>query len=365
MFACQLSAALRRHGAEVRTAYLYDHVGTGRLPLLDGDLVLGGREDGLLERAPGIDPRLLGRLRAAIDDFSPDVVQVNGSRTVKYGAAARRLSVRGRRWALVYRNIGDPRQWVVGRRHRLVYQRLIMPAVDGVVAVSEGMLEGLRGLYRLGVPVVTIPTGVVVEAPTRAAAEIRAAAATATDAPVVVFVGSLTPEKRLDRLIRVIAAVRERVPGVVLWVLGEGPEGRVLTGDDLSSWVRSLGSVGAVADHLSAADVLVLTSDTEGTPAVLLEAGAAGLSVVATRVGGVPECVEHGVTGLLVAPQDEAGMADAVCSLLQDPGRRTRMGQAGRRMVTDRFAIDEVAERYLGFYERVVGSLVAPAMGRP
>ena len=91
------------------------------------------------------------------------------------------------------------------------------------------------------------------------------------------------------------------------------------------------------------------------TPGTLvLEAGAVGLPVVATAVGGVPECVVDGETGLLVAPGDHEGGGAAVAALLADPERRRAMGSAARQWIADRYQIDTVAGRYLEFYARAL-----------
>jgi glycosyltransferase involved in cell wall biosynthesis len=116
-----------------------------------------------------------------------------------------------------------------------------------------------------------------------------------------------------------------------------------------------------VPRYLAAADVLVLSSDTEGLPGVVLEAGAAGLPVVATRVGGVTECVADGETGLLVEPGDADALHAALHSLLADPPAARRQGETGRRRVEESFCLDRVAERYAELYLR----LAAARPGRP
>ncbi|MGH9246587.1 MAG: glycosyltransferase, partial [Acidimicrobiales bacterium] len=358
VFAHQVSAELRNKGCEVRTAYLYPYDGEEKLPLVDGDTVLGRREGHLLERVPGLNPGVLVRLRRTIAEFKPDIVQVNGSRTVKYGAAARTLDGRG--WALVYRNIGDPQKWVRARRHRLVYQRMVMPRVDGVVAVGEMMVDRVRSFYAITAPVVKIPTAVDMGRflPHRTRAEVRGQVAVDEGAPVVLFVGSLTNEKRPDRLLRVFSEVQETVRDVRLWIVGNGPLRESFEREAIRSrqWERitMLGTRADVADFMHAADVLVLTSDTEGIPGVVLEAGAASLPTVATRVGAVAECVLDGRTGLLADADDERGLAKAVVRLLLDPFARKQMGIDARGWVAESFSLDGIAREYIDFYRLVL-----------
>lgn len=367
MFAHQLGAALGRAGCAVVRLYLYPHPGAAALPLDPGDRVLGGRPRHPFERFPGLHPGLLGRLRRAIAEHRPDVVQAHGGRTVKYGAAARRLD-RGAGWALVYRNIGDPRRWAAGPRGAL-YRRLVMPRIDGVVGVSETTLAAVRAHYALdGIPMEHLPRGADPAAlsPDRPAAAVRAELGTPEGAPVLLYLGSLTPEKRLDRMLAWVAGASREHPGLRLWVVGEGP----LRGDlerlaaehGLGGAVAFAGARERVGDFLAAADLLVLSSDTEGMPGAVIEAAAAGVPAVATAVGGVAECVEDGLTGLLVDPATgpagdptgEAAGAAAISALLADPARRRAMGEAARRRFAASWHIDAVAARYLAFYERVI-----------
>ncbi len=354
MFAADLSGALRARGHRVATAYLYPHDGEAALALGPDDLVLGDRPDHPAERLLGAQPAVRSVLRALIAQLDPDVIQANGARTLKYAALAR-----GRGGPpLVYRNIGEPATWLRGWRQRLFYRRLVMPRVDGVVAVSDATLAGLHEVHGLEVPMVRIPRSVDVDAlaPSASRADVRARLGTRDDAPVLAFVGSLTEEKRPDRLLRVFDLVRHDHPEAELWVLGTGPAVGPLEGRATADGpVRLLGVRDDVTDHLHAADLLLLTSDTEGVPGVVLEAGAVGRPAVATRVGGVTECVVDGETGLLAEPDDEAGLAAAASGLLADPTRREAMGAAACRLVAEQFSLAVAVDRYVALYEQLSG----------
>jgi glycosyltransferase involved in cell wall biosynthesis len=102
-------------------------------------------------------------------------------------------------------------------------------------------------------------------------------------------------------------------------------------------------------------DVVVLPSLAEGLPLVLLEALAHARPVIATPVGGTPELVVNGETGLLVPPGDSKALAEAVRRLLDDPGLGRRLGEAGRELVRRRYSAERQAERILAIYEEVVG----------
>lgn len=352
IFAAQLSAALRRGGDTVATCYLYPYPDADALALLPGDQVLGGVERHPLEKIPGVHPGLLRRAMQAIRAFQPDVVQLNGARSVKYGALAKRL-MRGPEWVAIYRNIDHPGYWQRRRSQLAVYRRWVMPQIDGVVGVSAATLEAVQALYRLRGPAVVIRNGIdpqsldVIEpVPENGAA----------GAPALLFVGNLTVQKRPDRFLRAAARVQAALPALRVWLVGDGPLRAELEAQAqrLGLNARFWGYQRAVGPWIAASDLLAVTSDSDGIPAVVLEAGYLARPTVATRVGGMAECVIDGETGLLVEAQDEADLAAAIGGLLADPQRRTAMGAAAARLVRQRFLIDSVAAEYRRFYEAVL-----------
>jgi len=359
VFASQLSGRLRRMGHDVRTAYLYRHDEAHGLPVGVHDCMLGGDEHHYLERLLGIHPVLVNRLRRVVVEMRPDIVQVNGGRTVKYGAALASC-YREPRWGLIYRNIGAPGDWVRGYARCLFYSRLVMPRVHGVIGVSVTTLHSVSRLYRLSVPKVCIPCAIDPEhvVPSVSRESIRAKTNTPSDARVVLYVGRLAKEKRLDRLLRVIRMAKDRVPDLYLWIVGDGPTHSTLqtlvSQLSLADCVRFCGIQQEVANYMNAADVVALSSDTEGMPAVVLEAGWLRRPTVATRVGGMNECVLDGRTGILIEPNDEPRFAQELAELIQRPERLRVLGDAARDWVEEKFTIGPIAEQYAAFYEAVL-----------
>lgn len=358
IFAYQLSQALRNQGHTVQIAYLYPHEHAGALPLHNDDCVLDGNENHPYEKLLSVHPALLRRLRQVIHTFRPDIVQVNGARTVKYGALAHGLQ-RHPAWRLIYRNIGNPQDWVQGWRQRLFYRNFVMLELDGVVGVSQATLQIVHDFYKLSTPMAQIPRGVDPAAliPNQTLEQVRHATQAPLDAPVLLFVGSLTPEKRLDRMVRLVSKLRPLLPAIQLWLVGDGPLRAALAEQaqtlGVEDAVRFLGVQSNVANYLQAANLFLLTSDTEGLPGVLLEAGLLGLPVVATQVGGVAECVRDGVTGILVERTDEEHLTRAVHQLLINPQRRDEMGQQAAQWIREKFTMDRIVTQYIDFYDRV------------
>lgn len=374
VFARDLAVALRRLGHEVTTVYLYRAETSSGEALLDdvGSIHLDARERSIAERLLGLSPRLVRALRRTLSELDPDVVQANGGNTLKYAGRARRP---GARWKLLYRNIGDPRVWLGRARERFYYRYWIGPRLDGIAAISARTVEPLLEIYGPGPALAVLPTGVDTESfvPSRRRAAVRRGHETPPDVPVAIAAASLTPEKRVDRLLRSFALARAKSPDLHLWIAGDGPlrgELESLARDlGIAPFVRFLGLRTELADDLAAADLAVLTSDTEGVPGALLEAASLGLPAVATRVGGVPDCVSDGETGLLVRPGDEpvltAALGNALAELANDGERRRNLGAAARRRVEREFSLPSIARGYVALYRRMLGEAPAPSEDAP
>jgi glycosyltransferase involved in cell wall biosynthesis len=159
----------------------------------------------------------------------------------------------------------------------------------------------------------------------------------------VAYVGRVTGIKRPDRLLEVVRTVHREIPAARFVVCGEGDllDQVAEAAGRLDGALHLLGWRADVETVYAAADLVLLTSDNEGMPVSLIEAGLAGLPAVATRVGGVPEVVQDGVTGLLTATRP-AELADRVIRLLRDEPLRLRMGRSARARTTERFGADRL-----------------------
>ena len=161
----------------------------------------------------------------------------------------------------------------------------------------------------------------------------------------LLFVGRLVPAKGVLFLLETIA----RIDGAILDIAGDGPQRKFLETKaaalGIDNRVRFLGyqSQGQVRELLRQADVFVMGSFAEGLPVVLMEAMAAGVPVVATRIAGIPELVDDGQNGFLVPPGDPAVAATAVRQLLEDAELRNRFAIAGRAKVEREFNLNTEA----------------------
>lgn len=179
----------------------------------------------------------------------------------------------------------------------------------------------------------------------------------------LLFVGRLDPVKGLRVLMEAFEAARAIAPDITLSIIGDG-EDRPFVEKQAAriGGIEVLGyrSQDFVAEKLGLSDVLVLPSFAEGVPVALMEAMVSARPVIATRVGGVQELVEDGVSGRIVAPGDAAALADAIVDLAADPDHRHAMGEAGRAKVEAEFDIDAEAVWLKTLFEGGGGDALRP-----
>jgi glycosyltransferase involved in cell wall biosynthesis len=176
----------------------------------------------------------------------------------------------------------------------------------------------------------------------------------AEDALLIGSIGLLWYIKGYDYLLRAMPAIIKRAPEAQLALVGSGQDESKLRqlAEDLAiaSKVHFLGWREDIPRLLSALDVYVQPSLSEGLPMSILEAAATGLPIVATNVGGIPEIITDGRYGMLVAPGDEAALAEAVGDLLADTASRETFGAQVRKHVMQHFSADSMAAAYADVY---------------
>jgi glycosyltransferase involved in cell wall biosynthesis len=187
---------------------------------------------------------------------------------------------------------------------------------------------------------------------------IRRELKTPNEALVIASIGRLHPVKGFTHLLTAVQSVHARFPDVFLWLVGDGElrirleaQARQLGLDDV---VVFTGTRLDVPEILTAVDIFTSASHVEGMPNAVLEAMAAGLPVVATQVGGVPEIVVDGQTGLLVTPADDTALAQALLTLIEDASLRQRFGLAGRQRVLELFDIAMTRQKTVDLYGRLL-----------
>jgi glycosyltransferase involved in cell wall biosynthesis len=215
---------------------------------------------------------------------------------------------------------------------RVWTRRLVLGGPIRLVVVSRTLERVARDLWRVPPErLARVPNGIAVERYT-AARPTPAAGLRKTDRDIVaISVGGLRAEKNPGRLLRLLTGLPERLP-VRLVLVGDGPERPRLEAASarFGDRVLLLGARRDVPELLAGSDIFLLASDTEQMPLAILEAMAAGLPVVATAVGDVPEMVAAENRPFVLPPADEAGLAAALARLAAEPALRRRIGEANR-----------------------------------
>ncbi len=345
----------RRFSGLYRTVFAcLDELGT-----LGEELAAEGFPVHVLGRRPGLDLGCVFRLARLLRRERVDVAHAHQYTPFFYALAARRLA---RHPTILFtehgRHYPDHPRW-----KRKIFNRLLLEQRDRVVGVGGAVRQAL--IRNEGIPshrVQVIINGIESErfaADRSTRAEVRRELALGSDDLVLLQVARLDPLKDHATALAALSHVVHERPATHLLLAGDGPlrgeiEGRARA-LGLEPHVRLLGTRRDVDRLLAAADVMLLTSISEGIPLTLLEAMAAGLPVVATRVGGVGEVVEHGRTGLLVQAGDDMTLAQAVLTLADSPVLRNEMGQHGRQRMEQFFSEKRMRERYGELYRELTG----------
>jgi L-malate glycosyltransferase len=318
-----------------------------------------GFEVEVLGRRPGVDWKCMLRLARFLRRQRVDLIQAHQYTPFFYAAAARLLSPRSAILLMEHgRHYPD-----YPRPKRKVANRLLLGRRDRVVAVGRAVREALVAndgfpAQRVGV----IHNGIDLSpfaAPCDDRRSIRRELGVGDDDFVILQVARLDYLKDHATAVRTLAEVVPCRPDVRLVLVGEGPELKAIqelvSRHKLEPHVRLLGLRNDVARLLPGADLFLLTSISEGIPLTVIEAMAAGLPVVGTRVGGLPEVVEEGRTGLLASAGDHAGLARAVCQLGGEPALRHEMGRLGRERAEALFSERQMHSQYGRLYREMLG----------
>ena len=256
--------------------------------------------------------------------------------------------------------------WEKYELHRQIMQAMDWVALHFVDKVTAHCEETRRRTVRAGFSkkdVELLIAGFPNEAPLPPAEErarLRREAGIADDEILLVNVARISPEKAHDQLLRSFQIVHQRHPKSRLWISGVGfgtlPQELIALRDSLGlkDSVDFVGYRPNLWPMLHAADLMVHPSHAEGVPIALLYGMSAALPIVVSDVGGVYEVIRQDETGVRVPENDVEGFANAVCTLIEDPCRRSRLGSAARRLVTTEYSI-ETACRNLGcLYQEVL-----------
>jgi glycosyltransferase involved in cell wall biosynthesis len=345
-----IELASRLHGTHPTTVCCLDGPGAWA-----GELKTRNIDVRALQREPGFHPALARAISTAAREHRATVIHAHQYSPFVYSALAR---VWGSRLPVVFTEHGRLSDSPPSAKRRMA-NRVLSRLASRVVSVSRELgahmaAEGfpadtIRVIYN-GIEPGALPTP---------AARLRAREAVgAPDGTLVVgSVGRLDPVKNFASLIAATAVVAKNRP-IMTFIVGDGPERERLEqqvrDSGTSSVVTLLGHRDNARDLLPACDIYVNSSVSEGISLTILEAMAAGLPVVATRVGGTPEVVIESA-GRLVPARDTAALASAIADLAADESSRRRLGLAARARVEQDFRLDRMVNEYAMLYDALTG----------
>jgi glycosyltransferase involved in cell wall biosynthesis len=312
----------------------------------------------VLGRRQGVDCQCAWRLARFLRQERVDLVHAHQYTPFFYAAAARWLY---RRPPVIFTEHG--RHYPdYPRRKRILLNRFLLERRDRVVGVGQAVRSALIANEGLpadrveviwnGVDLAPFANGLCRRQAVRKEIGVEGACL------VLLLVARFDYLKDHATAVRTLGRVVHQLPGAQLVLIGDGPGRRAIEESireqNVADHVRLLGARTDVARLMPAADIFLLTSISEGIPLTVIEAMAAGLPVVATRAGGVPEVVDDGCSGLLAPVGDDAALAEHVIRLASDPQVRQQMGEHGRRRARELFAEEKMHASYLRLYRDTI-----------
>ena len=298
-----------------------------------------------------LDLRLIPQLYRIIRAERPDILHLHSRRGPEIlGALAGRLAG----VPIVYsrRNDHHEAKLVTRFKYRLYDRVVAISACIGEVLADSGVPLAKIRVVRSAFSPDT--------APPLSRAALRAEFGLADDSIVIGVVAQLIRRKGHAVLLDALPALLDIEPRLRVLFFGKGgladELGASIHARGLSGIVQLAGYREDLPALLPALDLLVHPAFAEGLGVSLLQASSAGLAIVASNAGGIPEAVQDGVSGLLVPPQDVEALTQAIATLLRDPARRTKLGAAGRERILREFSVDAMVEGNLAVYREVLAS---------
>lgn len=364
---CYLINALHVGGAERVIARTVTRLDKNRYETIVCCLWMGGAVADEMEKASArvinldaknkLDFRILFRLHRLLKEHKTDILHSFLFHANMLGRIVGRL-------AGVPVILSSERTMRMEGKHRLLLNRLTASLADKILTVSEAVRE--FAVAKIGITpdrLVTIYNGVDLSEFSQSLnsegiEEAKQELGIDSSHAVVGTVGHLEEEKGCEYLLQAAAQVSAPDGKVTFLLVGDGSQRAKLENlaEDLSisSSVMFTGYRSDIPRILSIMDVFVLPSLYEGLPNALLEAMAASRPVVATQVGGIPEVVADGETGILVPRGDSGALARAICVLLEDRERAREMGIAGRKQVERLFSVETMVAKTEALYEKLI-----------
>ncbi|MCH7402089.1 glycosyltransferase family 4 protein [Belliella kenyensis] len=355
IFVSDLASALSNTGHDCNIIYLYSEIGYGsRLTSKVDTFCFHENPKDLTEKIPGFNFRLLFKIRKYIRNYNPEVILLNGSRTLKYGAILRYLTDKNLKW--IYRVIDDASYWNSSFFSNFLYKHFIISNFDGAIGVSRHSLNAMIAHYNFKKPTNAIHRAFDFNKFSESLSKLnsRRLLGLNDNDEVLLFIGNISSQKRLDRFLEISMRLKSKRPSLVALIIGDGPDLlKYKSTIDIHDWISFHGYQENVGLYLAASDIHILCSDTEGLPGVVLEAAFFNVPTLASNVGGVSECIIDGQTGYLVDKDKVDEFVNLADILFSDPELIEIIGRKANDFIRNNFRMELTAKSYLKFFEDV------------
>ncbi len=351
VFAAELSEQLGRRGHEITFTGLYKPNKNILNAANSINIDLNGKRTVL-------NLFVLVRFLKLIKSKQPQIIQANGSDTLKYAVLSKFFFPKIK---IVYRNISIVSVWAGNNKLKLAVNRFLFSKVDRVTSVGEKAAADLSSTYNYpkastkvinrGIPCFAFDA---VQARTKILQEFSI-----NEAEILLLhAGNFSPEKNHKFLIDSFEQILKQFPTAKLIFLGEGSlyteVKELVSVKKLSSSIFLPGLKKNMQEYAAGCDLFLMGSIIEGVPGVIMEAAMQGIATVAVNVGGVGEVVLHNQSGILVSKHNVQEFAGTVCSLLEQPELRMQMGAFARQFVKVKYSVETCTENFEKLYTEMI-----------
>ena len=353
VFAANLSEELIRKGHQITYAGLYSAPPSSTLNV-DGatNIDFNGKRS-------FISIGLLIRLVRFLNENTIDILQANGSDTLKYALLARLFSKR--KFPIVYRNISIVSTWIGNNIVRKIFYKFLFSRVDFVTSVGQESLHDFRRslafpaersmVIRRGIPITVYDRGT-------ARRDLLQDLNLTDPVWIVAHAGNYSIEKNHEFLLDIFLLLKDRAPSVKLVLLGHGERYNFIreqiVNRALQNTVFQLGFQSEIGRYLAASDVFILCSKVEGVPGVILEAAVQHTPSISSDVGGVKEVIDNNVTGIIMKNFDAARYSSALLDLLSNRQQRLEMATRAFDFVVENFNPEKNTSLFIQLYSKLI-----------
>ncbi|MDX1718627.1 MAG: glycosyltransferase family 4 protein [Salegentibacter mishustinae] len=352
VFAANLSAELLKFGHQIIFAGLYRN--TSNILEVEG----ANNIDLVKNKAGLLSSNLVKAIVKLINEEQPDVVQCNGSDTLKYMVAASYFT---KKIPITYRNISTISEWIDNPLKLAIYKYLFKK-VAFVTSVGSGSIQDLietlnypekqTSVIRRGIPIKTVNLSL-------AETSFKTKLNLDVSDRIVMHIGNFSPEKNHTFLLEIFVEIKKESPGIKLVCVGNGVTFESIKKQikklNLDDTVFLLGFRKDIPELLSQADCFALCSKIEGVPGVILEAASQKVPSVATNVGGVKEVLINGKTGFIVDNFNKNEFKERIISLVNDDALNRQMGESAYKLIKNEFNPVKNARKFESLYSSLIG----------